>query len=132
MMWMSTGPTVSVDFTSARRSLILQTMCRKYAFSVGLTINRACNDGQHSKYAHRKCAKVGPGRSGEGCTLQHGNDEVEVVAIDRTNVVQAQLLKEGGSRPTDHAARVLVNLCCGFLQQSGRIPHMPWCRKALQ
>ena len=55
-------------------------------------------------------------REGGGRTLQHGDDEVEVVAVDGADVVQAELLEQRGAAPADHAARVLVDLCRRLLR----------------
>mmetsp|Transcript_30941 Transcript_30941/g.67598 ORF Transcript_30941/g.67598 Transcript_30941/m.67598 type:complete len:315 (-) Transcript_30941:278-1222(-) len=42
--------------------------------------------------------------------LEDGAEVVQVVAVDGADVVQAELLKEGGAAAADHAARVLVHL----------------------
>jgi hypothetical protein len=47
--------------------------------------------------------------------LQHVDQGVHVVPVDRAHVVEAQLLEEGAAG--DHAAGVFLGLAGGFLQR---------------
>ncbi len=48
--------------------------------------------------------------------LQHRDQGVQVVAVDRADVVEAQLLEEGAAG--DHAAGVFLGLAGRFLQRA--------------
>jgi len=50
--------------------------------------------------------------------LEDSNEIIQVVTVNGSDVVQAQLLKEGRPRAGDHASGVFINLGCGFLQHA--------------
>ena len=52
--------------------------------------------------------------------LQHRDQRIEIVAIDRPDIVEAQLLEQGAAHR--HAARELVGLVRGIVQRGGQFP----------
>ena len=67
----------------------------------------------------RQAASALPGAP----TLHDADEHIQVVAVCGADVVQAQLLEEGGARPGDQAARVLVDLGSGFLHSHNASLH---------
>ena len=49
-------------------------------------------------------------------TLQDADEDVQVVPVGGADVVQPELLKQGGPGAGDHAASILVDLGGGFLR----------------
>ena len=54
-------------------------------------------------------------------TRQHVNQILKVVAVDRADVVKAQLLKQRAACPADHSARILVDLGGRVLDDVGQL-----------
>ena len=76
----------------------------------------------YKSMAHSRLCTYRFGGWGVPEVFQNGNQIVEVVAVDRANVVKAELFEEGAAG--DDAARVLVHFCVDGLVEYREVTRM--------